>query len=150
MASRPAHRPTKLTPEVKDKILHAIRMGCYASVAAQAAGISEATFYLWINRGEREQASIYSDFVEALKIAEAQAEARCVEMVQLAAPDNWQAAMTLMERRWSERWRRRDQLDFRRLSDEELIKRTKGSFDRDGAPWLELPAGEDESRALSE
>ena len=50
-------RPTKLTVEVRDRIVAAIRAGNYPEAAAQAAGISPSTFYRWLGRGELERLS---------------------------------------------------------------------------------------------
>ena len=49
-------RPSKLTPEVQEKIVTAIRAGNYAQVAAVYAGIGERTFYRWMERGEKSKA----------------------------------------------------------------------------------------------
>jgi transposase len=144
-----AGRATKLTTEVRDKILHAIRQGNYACVAAQYAGIGESTFYLWLQRGARGERP-YVEFLEAVKGAEAEAEVKLVELVRLSAVDNWQAAMTTLERRYPERWRRRDELNFRNLTDEEIIERAARLFGGNAAPWLELPDGDREPDALSE
>ena len=45
-------RPSKLTPEVQDRIARAITAGNYQDTAAQYAGISPATFYLWMQKAE--------------------------------------------------------------------------------------------------
>lgn len=144
-----AGRQTKLTTPVRDKILHAIRQGNYAMVAAQYAGIGESTFYVWLQRGERGEQP-YMEFMEAVKVAEAQAEVHAVEIVNLHMADNWQAAMTYLERRHPARWKRRDELNFRSLSDEDLIERAKGALTGDGPPWLKLPAGSGEPDLVPE
>jgi hypothetical protein len=150
-----AGRKTKLTPAVREKILQAIRMGNYAVVAAAAAGIGETTFYEWIARGEeriakRPGSRLYAEFAEAVKLAEAQAEVRAVEMVNLQMADNWQAAMTYLERRHPGRWKRRDELNFRNLSDAALLARITGALGGGGSPWLEIADSSGESDALSE
>ena len=78
-------RKTKLTPEVQDKIVFAIRSGNYKETAAQYAGISEKTFYVWLQRGRDEPSSIYADFFEAINHAEAASEVEAVALVRLAA-----------------------------------------------------------------
>jgi hypothetical protein len=50
-------RPTKLTPERHRRIVEAIRAGCYAEVAARAAGIVPSTYYDWLQRGQNGEAS---------------------------------------------------------------------------------------------
>lgn len=120
-------RPTKLTPEVQAKIVQAIRSGNYAEVAAKYAGVSRATFYAWLERGERETEGPYLDFLDAIKAAESAAEVEAVAQVRLASRESWQAGMTWLERKFPDRWGRHDryeithkQPDVRTLTDEEL------------------------------
>lgn len=47
-------RPGKLTPEVQEKILEAIRDGNYYEAACAYAGITYRTFRYWMERGEEE------------------------------------------------------------------------------------------------
>jgi transposase len=103
-------RPTKLTPQIRDHIAAAIRSGNYADAAAKSAGIGETTYYQWLKRGES-NAKVdrpFREFREAIKKAEGEAEVHAVALVRQAMPDNWQAAMTWLERRFPDRWRRRD------------------------------------------
>jgi transposase len=44
-------RPSKLTPEVQDAIVKAIRGGSYDWVAAESAGVTGTTFRNWMKRG---------------------------------------------------------------------------------------------------
>ncbi len=101
-------RRTKLNPEVQDKIVSAIRAGNYACVAAEYAGITQASFYGWLKRGREEGKGIYFEFLEAVKSAEREAEVRAVAMVQKHMANNWTAAMTYLERKFPHRWGRRD------------------------------------------
>src|SRR3990172_7679311 len=103
-------RPTKLNPEVSEFIVAAIRAGNYAEVAAKAAGIHPATYYEWMKRGKTgaKADKLYAEFAEAVKRGEGEAEAHAVALVRKAMPDNWQAAMTYLERRYPYRWRRPD------------------------------------------
>ena len=100
-------RPTKLTPEVQDKIVTALRAGNYQETAARYAGIAEPTFYEWMARGKSEPGSIYSEFAEAVEKAKADAEVRDVALIDRAAADgNWQAAAWKLERKFPNRWGR--------------------------------------------
>ena len=103
-------RRTKLTPEVREKIVKAIRAGNYAYVAAEYAGISSATFYRWLQLGNDAKRGVYREFLEAVKKAEGEAEVRAVAIIQKHMEDNWQAAMTYLERKFPDRWGRRDRL----------------------------------------
>lgn len=99
---------SKLTDEVREKVCKAIAGGNYAPVAAKAAGISESTFYSWLKQGEEAKSGKYLVFLESVKSAEAFAETSAVQVVQDAMPSDWKAAMTYLERRYPERWRRRE------------------------------------------
>ena len=103
-------RKTKLTPELQDKIVSAIRAGNYAMVAAEYAGISTTTFYRWLQQGAEAKSGIYKDFRDAVKKAESDAEVRAVAIIQKHMEGNWQAAMTYLERKHPNRWGRRDRL----------------------------------------
>ena len=100
-------RPTKLTPEVQEKILTAIRAGNYGHVAAKYAGIGERTFYRWMAQGEKARAGKYRQFRQAVEAAESEAEVRAVAIIQKQMPDNWRAALSYLERKHPKRWGRR-------------------------------------------
>lgn len=101
-------RPTKFTPETKEKILTALRAGNYRQVACRYAGISHQTLRNWINRAE-EGDPAYVEFVEALEKAEADAEVADLALIRRAAGDGaWQAAAWIRERKNPERWGRRE------------------------------------------
>ena len=103
-------RQTKLTPEIQEKIVSAIRAGNFAAVAAGYAGICESTFYRWIQKGKEAKSGIYCEFREAIKSAENESEVRAVAHIQKHMTKNWQAAMTYLERKHPDRWGRRDRL----------------------------------------
>lgn len=107
-----AGRPSKLTPETATRIVDAIRAGCYAQVAAQAAGVGKTTYFDWRARGREARGMEpvprserpYVDFVNQLEKAEADAELRLVVHVVAAAPKDWRAAIEVLRRRFPERW----------------------------------------------
>jgi hypothetical protein len=102
-----AGQPTKLTAEVQDKIIEAIKMGNYQETAAAYAGIAQSTFYHWMERGRNEPDSIYSEFMEAVEKAKAQSEVRDVTLIEKAATDgSWQAAAWKLERKFPQKWGR--------------------------------------------
>ena len=106
-----AGRNSKLTPEVHEKIVTALRAGNYSKVAAEYAGIGESTFYRWLQKGRAAKRGMYREFADAVQQAEREAEIRAVAILQRHMEDNWQAAMTFLERKFPERWGRRDHLD---------------------------------------
>jgi hypothetical protein len=102
-----AGRQTKLTPELQDRILAALRAGNYQETAAVYGGISRDTFYYWLERGRDEPESIYSDFSDAVEKAKADAEVRDVALIDKAAHDgSWQAAAWKLERKFPNKWGR--------------------------------------------
>ena len=129
-------RPTKLTIQMQEKIVQAIRAGNYAEIACRAAGISPSTYYRWIERGEQERDGISGEFTEAVRLAEAESEVHAVALLRRAMPDDWRAALAYLERRHPGRWRQHKTseltgpnggpiqtehpVDLSQLSDEEL------------------------------
>ncbi|MGH2973610.1 MAG: transposase [Solirubrobacterales bacterium] len=105
-------RPTKLTPEVAERIVNAVRAGNYYEPAARSAGISPATFHRWIARGKRETKGAYYDFYESVERASAEAQVHAVALIKKAAADGeWRAAAYFLERRHPEGWRRHESID---------------------------------------
>jgi hypothetical protein len=129
-------RPTKLTPEVAEPIVAAIRAGSFPEPAARSAGVSPATYYRWKRLGREQASGSYRDFVEAIRRAEGEAEVHAIAVIRKQMPGDWRAALAYLERRHSERWgrraaedratrrprTRRGGIDLRKLTDEELAE----------------------------
>ena len=105
-------RTLKLTEEVQDKICVAIRLGNDKKVAAALAGVSETTFYRWLEMAELPNAKKeYREFRESIERAEAEAEVtRIARITQAADNGTWQAASWWLERKFPERWGRNDKI----------------------------------------
>lgn len=101
-------RPSKLTEEVKNRLLDALRMGNYYEAACAYAGVSYSTLRGWIVKGEKAKSGKYLKFLEAVRQAEAEAEARIVLQWQKAMPEDWRAAQAFLERRYPERWGKKE------------------------------------------
>lgn len=111
-------RPTDLTPEVQETIVQSIRAGNYLEPSAALAGVCKATVYKWIKRGAaekkrltkskrarvRKREAIYVTFVDAIREADATAEARDVALISLAAEKQWAAAAWRLSRKHHDRW----------------------------------------------
>ena len=110
--SKPVGRRAKLTPELQNKIVTAIRAGNYAFVACEMAGISKTTYYRWLENAEKPTAEAkYREFRDAVKEAEAAAEVASVALIRQAAQSGtWQAAAWYLERKHGERWGRNDKI----------------------------------------
>lgn len=101
-------RPSKLTPEVKKKLIDAIAAGNYYIAACNYAGIAYASFRKWMIRGENASSGEYYDFVCEVQEAEALAEVSVVATWRRQIPESYQAARDFLARRYPERWGRRD------------------------------------------
>lgn len=102
-------RPTKFTPDVRTRIITAIRNGNTYEASANYGGICYSLLREWIVRGEQEQIGDFSDFVDAVKKAEAEAEVESVALIRRSAQEGqWQAAAWFLERRKPSEWGRRD------------------------------------------
>lgn len=99
-----------LTDEVHDRIVNTLRLGNYVEHAASYAGISRATLYNWLKKGDEarekrengaeldEIEERYARFSEDVDNARATAVVRNVSIIQQAAQTNWQAAGWWLER----------------------------------------------------
>jgi len=95
-------RPTKLTPDVKNHILLALRTGRYLTVAAASAGVGEATLHRWLT----DKRPDYRAFAADVRRAIAEGEVFLVGRIGQAAPDSPGVALRLLERRHPQRWGR--------------------------------------------
>lgn len=86
-------RPTKLTPEVQERICQAIAIGATYDLACKYGGITAETFAQW-RKGK-------SGFSEAVQEAEGRAVVGWLAKIEKAASDGtWQAAAWKLERRY--------------------------------------------------
>ena len=154
-------RPGKLTAEIQERILDAVLEGAPMATAAQAVGVSRSTLYRWLERGDHAEAQAlehfdsddtpgrdelyqhldpalwpYLDFRDVLKSAEAFAELELLRLTRYGGPQPWTAYMTILERRWAEHWRRRDQVTH------------EGNIDV-GRPVVHAPASEHVRAAIA-
>ncbi len=95
----PRGRPTKLTPDIQDRICAHIRNGLTREHAAQSCGISAFTLRQWLKRGREEPRGIFCDFLAVVKVAESSCLADCLDTIMKAAKKDWKAAAWIAERR---------------------------------------------------
>lgn len=106
-------RKSKLTSEVQEKVVQALQGGNYFNTACRYAGISPGTGWSWIERGEAEnpkrpRKDIFVLFANAIREAEAEVEIRMVAQWRTQMPEDWRAIQMFMERRYPERWGRKE------------------------------------------
>src|SRR2546426_7774674 len=99
-------RPTKLTAEVGEAIVKAVRAGAPRGLAARTAAVSEPTFYRWLAQGRKEKKGPKRQLLEELEQAEAKAEMHAVACWRSAMKDDWRACERYLERRHPEEWSR--------------------------------------------
>lgn len=104
-----AGRPTKLTPEVQDKICNLIRAGHYFNTAAAASGVHPKTFQEWKAKGEVAKGGLYREFWHAVKEAEGQSELLLVD--RILKEGGAKGALEVLKRRFPERWGDRHRLE---------------------------------------
>lgn len=104
-------RRLKLTPELIEQAAKLIAGGNYASTVFQMLGVGESTWYRWLEKGRDSKGrSIYREFWESIQKAEAAAEARAVSGVMAAGRRNWTAYAWYLERKFPDRWGRKDKV----------------------------------------
>ena len=108
-------RPSILTDALTAQLSHHVAAGNFASTACALVGVSEHSFYNWLNRGEREllegEDSPYTRFFQSIKKAAAMAEADHLQK-GLQGKMGWQAHFTFLERRYPSRWGHQMKLDL--------------------------------------
>lgn len=96
-------RPSKCTPEIREKILNLVRLGNFREVACRAVGINSRTLRIWLERGENGERP-YAQFAEDLEKAEAEAEAVHVTRISAASRNDWRASAFYLSRKVPDRW----------------------------------------------
>lgn len=105
---------TKLNPTIQKQIGDNITLGMPLKFAAEAAGISEVTFYNWMNRGESESKGQFFEFHEYIKECQSKAVQLHLKLITKAATEGaWQASAWILERRHPEEFGRKDKLDMK-------------------------------------
>ncbi len=103
-------RKPKLNEHVQRKICRLIKAGHFQSVAARAAGVSEATFYRWLAQGSEPNAPRkYREFQEAVSMAIAESER--ILLNRVLKEGGPREALEVMKRRFPERWGDRQRLE---------------------------------------
>lgn len=108
----PRGRPSKFTNEIKDNICEYIAQGNYLDTACRLAGVDYSTFRGWMVKGEHEGKGEYFEFLRQVRLAEAQAESERVRLIlQAGRLDDWKANAWYLERKYPERWGKKDHIE---------------------------------------
>lgn len=108
-------RPTKLTSEVEERLVHAISVGATFKDACPYAGISYQTFLNWRKRAQKaleqaeegdeepeEMTDRFVEFFDRIKKAQGEAAVGLLTTINKAAHRDWKAAAWMLERRYPE------------------------------------------------
>jgi len=104
-------RPVLLTPELQEEIVTYIEGGSYVETAAAGASLNKDTFYAWLKKGKKESKGIYRNFSDAIRKAIARSELRDVNNIYNAGKTSWQASAWRLERKYPDRWGRKDRTE---------------------------------------
>jgi transposase-like protein len=106
MAYRGSGAPTRLTPEISDRIVALVRRGSYRETACAAVGVSSRTLRRWLQRARDggPHSQRYKRFAEAVDRAEAEAESIAAAAIIQAGKEDWRALAWILERRGPQRW----------------------------------------------
>lgn len=98
---------SKLTRELLQRVVAAIRVGNRIDVAAKANGVHPDTLMLWMRKGREATRGLYHDLAVGVDRAVAESEMRDLGVVDAASAEQWQAAAWKLERRYPEHYGRR-------------------------------------------
>jgi hypothetical protein len=113
MNTKPRGRPTKFNKEIAERICKLVADGNYFDTACQVVGIDYQTFRNWVVKGEQDGKGQFFDFFVSIKRAEAEAEAKRVELILKAGGlgGDWKANAWYLERKYPDRWGKLDRLE---------------------------------------
>ena len=126
-SNRTGRRTLALNEEIKQAVLDSLTAGNYLETAAAYAGISRATLFDWLDKGRKAQErfakgvpdnemlpndQLFSDFLDAVEVAQARSEVRMVAVIQSKATENWQAAAWWLERARPRKYGRLDRAEI--------------------------------------
>jgi hypothetical protein len=100
--------PTKLTPEIQQKIGDGVSLGLTYALAASAAGVTYQSLNSWMKLGRDSTSGKYYDFHKHIEQRNAEGALRILQKLNdEAKAGNCQVCMWILERRFSEDFGRR-------------------------------------------
>lgn len=120
-------RPSVLVDAVQQRLVDAISVGCSYASAAHYAGISERVVHKWIELAESDAMTPLAKRARLLyaeiKKAEAGTELESLSIILKAGATNWTARAWYLERKYPERFGRRDALAVQHQGDVQVTVR---------------------------
>ena len=108
----PGGRKSKLTPEVRKRLVAAARRGLDHDAMADVAGVHRATFYAWMAKGRAAKSGMYRELLDALTCAKSVGEDALVALIEHHAKKDWRAAAFLAECRRPDRYGRKRRVEI--------------------------------------
>ncbi len=138
-------RPSKLTPELADKLVALVAAGNFITTALVVVGVSQPTYYDWLDKGDPagadEQWAAHRELRARIETARAEGIALNVSIIQQAAKKDWRAGAWLLERTAPERFSRSG--IRARTEDGDGDEQAQGADDGEGAdPFAAIPGDE--------
>ena len=101
-------RPSKLTPEIQQKIGDGVSFGLTYALAASAAGITYQSLNSWLQRGQTENSGKYNQFYKYIQKCNADVAKTLLERINEAAKAcDTQMCTWILERRFASDFGRR-------------------------------------------
>ena len=131
-------RPTKLTPEAQEAIVDGINAGLTFRLSCARAGVTPATFYNWLGKGEVAKSGVLMEFFDAVERAKADSALRLVSQITLQAPADWRAAAFMLERRFPDDYGKRTEVTGKDGSPVKVDTKTQHVFQPTQEVWDEI------------
>ena len=105
-------RQTKLTKELCDEICELVAKGNYIERVCNAVGITSSTYNMWKKRGKKGEEP-YASFYERVTQSEAKGEIKHFGIIDdLAESGNWLCSAWILERKYPQRYGKRENLNL--------------------------------------
>ena len=95
----------------QERLLQAVRKGLTIDDACVYAGVSEKTYYNWLNKdvstiNDEVEQKKFIQFLQSLKKAQSECQMYCLDF--LMKDKSWQSKAWVLERRFPDRWAKKD------------------------------------------
>lgn len=104
-------RPTRLTPELQDRICEHLLKCIPVRTALQLADVPERDYYFWLEKAE-EGSKLHQDFLQSVKRASAAAESDTLKSLQTTSK-GWERYAWVLERRFKDEWAKTQNINSR-------------------------------------
>lgn len=104
-------RKTKLEDDIQQRLILAIERGLTIVDACEYSGISEKTYYNWLNKDttqikDDDERKKFVQFLQDIKKAQSECQMYCLDFIM--KDKSWQSKAWLLERRFPDRWAKKD------------------------------------------